>query len=57
MPRLLSRPTSVTNPENRSVALEGSSLVVLGYPAEQVPAEDRYRPERVHHNRWSQKGG
>ena len=32
------------------------SLVVLGYPAEQVPAEDRYRPERVYHNRWSQKG-
>ena len=33
------------------------SLVVLGYAAEQVPAEDRYRPERVHHNRWPQKGG
>jgi nitroreductase len=32
------------------------SLVVLGYPAEQVSAEDRYRPERVHHNRWPQKG-
>ncbi len=30
------------------------SLVVLGYGAEQVPAEDRYRPERVHHNRWPQ---
>jgi len=33
------------------------SLVVLGYAAEQVPAEDRYRPERVHHNRWPQKAG
>jgi nitroreductase len=33
------------------------SLVVLGYPTEQVPAEDRYRPERLHRNRWSQKGG
>ena len=33
------------------------SLVVLGYVAEQVPAEDRYRPERVHHNRWPQKAG
>ena len=33
------------------------SLVVLGYPGEQVPAEDRYRPERVYRNRWSQKGG
>jgi nitroreductase len=28
------------------------SLVVLGYAAEQVPAEDRYRPERVRRNRW-----
>lgn len=33
------------------------SLVVLGYGAEPVPAENRYQPERVHHNRWSQKGG
>ena len=31
------------------------SLVVLGYGAENVAAEDRYRPERVHHNRWPQK--
>jgi len=29
------------------------SLIVLGYPAEQQPAEDRYRPDRVHKNRWS----
>ena len=30
------------------------SLVVLGYAAEQVPAADRYRSERVHHNQWLQ---
>ena len=28
------------------------SLVVLGYAADQVPAEDRYRPERVQRNHW-----
>jgi nitroreductase len=28
------------------------SLVVIGQPAEQVKAEDRYRAERVHRNRW-----
>jgi len=28
------------------------SLVVLGYPAQQVQAEDRYRPERIRRNRW-----
>ncbi|MEN6457776.1 MAG: nitroreductase family protein [Thermoguttaceae bacterium] len=28
------------------------SLVVLGYPAEQPPADDRYRPDRVHRNAW-----
>lgn len=28
------------------------SLVVLGYPAEEVPTEKRYRAERVHRNRW-----
>jgi nitroreductase len=28
------------------------SLVVLGYPAEQVAAENRYRPERVRRNGW-----
>jgi nitroreductase len=33
------------------------SLVVLGYAAEQIPAADRYRPERVRHNRWSRKDG
>ena len=26
------------------------TLVVLGYPAEQPPSQDRYRPERVHRN-------
>jgi len=33
------------------------SLVVVGYAGEQVPPENRYRPERVRRNRWSQKGG
>ncbi len=28
------------------------SLVVVGYPAEQVQPEDRYRPERIRRNRW-----
>jgi nitroreductase len=28
------------------------SLVVLGNPAEQVPAVDRFRPERVRRNHW-----
>ena len=28
------------------------SLVVLGYPAEQVPPERRFRRERVRHNGW-----
>jgi nitroreductase len=28
------------------------SLVVLGHPGEQVPAVDRYLPERVRRNRW-----
>jgi nitroreductase len=28
------------------------SLVVVGYPAEQVQPENRYRPERVRRNRW-----
>jgi nitroreductase len=28
------------------------SLVVLGYPGEQVPPQDRYRAERVRRNRW-----
>lgn len=29
------------------------SLVVIGYPAEHPQSEDRYREDRVHHNRWS----
>jgi nitroreductase len=28
------------------------SLVAIGYPAEKKEAENRYKPERVHHNRW-----
>lgn len=40
-------------PEN----IMAHSLVVVGYPGEQVPPEGRYQPERVHRNRWPQKGG
>jgi nitroreductase len=29
------------------------SLIVLGYPAETVPPDDRYRQERIHRDRWS----
>ena len=29
------------------------SLIVLGYPAEDHPREDRYRPERVQRNGWA----
>ena len=29
------------------------SLVVIGHPAEPVRAENRYRAERVHRNRWA----
>jgi nitroreductase len=29
------------------------SLVVVGHPAEQVHAENRYKADRVHHNRWA----
>ena len=28
------------------------SLIPLGYLAEQPPQEERYRPERIHRNRW-----
>lgn len=28
------------------------ALVVIGHPAQTLPTEDRYRPERVHLNRW-----
>jgi len=28
------------------------SLIPLGYPAEQPPQEERYRPERIHRNGW-----
>jgi nitroreductase len=30
------------------------SLVVIGYPGEQVHAANRYRPERVRRNRWAE---
>ncbi|MCR4412373.1 MAG: nitroreductase family protein [Thermoguttaceae bacterium] len=32
--------------------IEPHSLVVLGYPAEHPPSQDRYRPDRVHRNGW-----
>jgi len=32
------------------------SFVVVGYPGEQVLPENRYRPERVRRNHWSQNG-
>jgi nitroreductase len=41
--RLIGLPTNVI----------AHSLVVVGYPAEQVQSEDRYQPERVCRNRWS----
>jgi nitroreductase len=28
------------------------ALVSIGYPAERPPAEDRYKPERIHYNQW-----
>jgi nitroreductase len=28
------------------------SLVIVGYPAEQPPPHDNYRPDRVHRNGW-----
>jgi nitroreductase len=28
------------------------SLIPRGYPAEQPPQEERYRPERIHVNAW-----
>ncbi len=28
------------------------SLVVVGHPAEQAARQERYRPDRVHRNRW-----
>ncbi len=32
--------------------VEAHSLIVLGYPAETPPHEDRYREDRIHHQRW-----
>jgi nitroreductase len=31
------------------------SLVVLGYPGEQLPPVNRYKPERVHRNKWEKR--
>jgi nitroreductase len=35
-------------PEN----VNAHSLIVLGHPAEQMPPENRFRPERIHRNHW-----
>jgi nitroreductase len=32
--------------------VKAHSLIVLGYPAERPPPQDRYRRDRVHRNRW-----
>jgi len=40
--RLLSLPENVA----------AHSLIVLGYPAETLAREDRFKQERVHHDRW-----
>lgn len=32
--------------------VKAHSLIVIGYPAEHRASEERYRPERVHRNRW-----
>ena len=31
------------------------ALVVIGYPDQQLPAEDRFRSDRVHRNTWQEK--
>jgi len=28
------------------------AFVPIGYPAQELPPQDRYKEERVHHNRW-----
>jgi len=28
------------------------AFVVIGYPAERLQPQDRFRPERIHYNRW-----
>lgn len=28
------------------------SIIAIGYPAENANAEDRYKPERIHRNKW-----
>jgi nitroreductase len=28
------------------------ALVSIGYPSEKMPREDRFRPERIHYERW-----
>ena len=33
--------------------IEPHSLIPIGYPAERPSNQDRYRPERIHVNRWT----
>jgi nitroreductase len=47
-PRMRDMKRLISLPEN----VVAHSLVVVGYAAERVPAEDRYLPERVRRNRW-----
>jgi nitroreductase len=28
------------------------ALIVTGYPAQQVPPQDRFQEDRIHHNGW-----
>ena len=39
----------LTNLPNHIVPL---ALIALGYPAEKIPREDRYQPQRIHSNKW-----
>ncbi len=34
-------------------AIVPHSLIVLGYPAESPPWENRFRPDRICHNGWT----
>jgi len=38
-------------PEN----IKPFALISLGYPAEQKQFEDRFKPERIHYNKWKEK--
>ncbi|RMF99994.1 MAG: nitroreductase family protein [Planctomycetota bacterium] len=34
--------------------VQAHSLVIVGHPAETRSSDDRYEPQRVHHNRWGE---